>query len=207
MLQASAQLQKRISFIPPGVLSANDVSYPLNTTAEGIIVFHISLSASGEITNMNALTDVPPLTNVAELSLRSWRFSPASYGGKMESSQMLVSFVFRHALNRRNPPLFNPVFAPRVEEGYMPVAILSAAYADYPSSTIAAGATIVQVTIKADGMIGGVKAVRPLKGGFVPLAVKTAKNWQFESAMWNGTPVTSKTDIAFVFSSRATNPF
>lgn len=201
----SARQQK--GFNPAGVISASDVQYPLDTTADGVIVFNVSLDASGTITNINPLTDIPPLTNVAESSLQSWKFMPASSGGRTEPSQMLVAFVFRHAVKTWNPPSFNPVFAPKEQAGYIPPGIFSAKYAEYPSSTIAAGATVVQVNIKADGIISNVKVVRAMRGGFAPLAVKAARSWAFEPAMLNGTPVMSKVAIAFVFSSRALNPF
>ena len=201
----SAQQQKL--FVPAEVISASDVQYPLNTTAEGIIVFNVSLSASGMITDVNALTNIPPLTNVAQSALQSWKFMPASFGGATEASQLLVAFVFRHAVKIRNPPLFNRVYAPREQAGYMFPGVFTATYAEYPASTIAAGATVVQVTVKADGVISYVKVVRAMSGGFVPLAVKAAKSWDFEPAMFNGTPVVSKVAIAFVFSSRALNTF
>jgi hypothetical protein len=127
--------------------------------------------------------------------------------GMTEASWMLVAFVFRHAVKAWNPPVFDPVFASKEQAGYMPAGIFTATYADYPTSTIAAGVTVVEVTIKADGIISTVKVVREMSGGFVPLAVKAARQWEFEPAMLNGTPVVSKVAIAFVFSSRALNPF
>ena len=120
---------------------------------------------------------------------------------------MLVAFVFRHAVKEWNPPNFNPVFAPREQSGYMPPGIYSATYADYPASTIAASTTVVQLTVKSDGIISNVQAVRSVRGGFLSMAEKAAKSWQFEPAMLKGSPVTSKIAIAFVFSSRALNPF
>ncbi len=195
------------SFTPAGVSSASDVQYPLDTTADGIIVFSVSLNARGTITNINTLADTPPLTAVARSSLQSWKFSPASLRGTPEPSKMMVAFVFRHAVKIWNPPAFNPVFASTEQSGYMPPGIFSATYAEYPPSTVAAGATVVQVTVGADGAVGNVKIVRPMSGGFVPLAVRAARNWQFQPAVRNGTPVTSNVAIAFVFSSRVLNPF
>ena len=194
------------AFNPAGVLSASDVQFPLETTADGIVVFDVSLNARGEITNMNPLTDILPLTIVAKSSLQSWKFIPASREDTTIRSRMLVAFVFRHAVKMWNPPPFKPVIMPREAAGYTPPGINSATYAEYPSSTIAAGATVLQVTVNANGMIGNLRVVRRLRGGFVPLAVKAATQWKFEPAMLDGTPVISKIAIAFVFSSRALNP-
>ncbi len=202
---ASAQQQK--IFRSAGVVSASDVQYPLDTTADGIVVFEVSLNSGGAITNVTALTDIPPLTSVAQSSLQSWKFAPATSGGTPVASQMLVAFVFRHAVKEWNPPAFNAVFAPAEQSGYIPIGIFSAAYAEYPTSTVASGATVVQVTVRADGNVSNMKVVRAVGGGFAPLAERAAKNWQFQPANLNGSPATSKIAIAFVFSSRAQNPF
>jgi hypothetical protein len=194
-------------FQPAGVISAHAVKYPLDTTAEGIIVFAVSLNAAGEMSGCSALTDVPPLTNAAESSLRSWKFMPASFEGTPQSSRMLVAFAFRHAVKTRNPQPFVPVTSRGEGKGYSPVGITAATYADYPSSTIAAGAVVVEDTVEPDGSVGHERVIRGMDGGFVPLAVKAAREWQFEPAMLNGNPATSKIAIAFVFSSRALNPF
>jgi hypothetical protein len=189
------------------VISASDVQYPLDTTAEGIVVLDVLLSARGKIASINKLADIPPLTNAAESSLSAWRFMPATGEGAADASQFLVAFVFRHAIAGRNPPAFSPIFPPGQATGYIPPGIMSAAYAEYPSSTIAAGAIVVEETIRADGGIKNVRVVRGMSGGFAPLASKAASQWGFEPAMLNGSPVASKVAIAFVFSSRALNPF
>jgi len=49
--------------------------------------------------------------------------------------------------------------------------------------------------------------VREVAGGFAPLAMNAAKEWEFQSAMLDGKPVPSSVAIAFVFSSRSLNPF
>jgi len=203
--QSPVQDQKTFSF--PALISARNVQYPLDTTADGIVVFSVSLDASGAITNLSALTDIPPLTTVAQSSLQSWKFSPATAKGVAGPSRMLVAFVFRHAVKMGSVPEFQPVFAPMDPAGYTPPGISSAVYAKYPTSTVTAGATVVQVTVKADGTLGEMKVVRPMSGGFVTLALQAAKSWEIKPAMINGTSVTSKVAIAFVFSSRALNPF
>jgi hypothetical protein len=195
------------AFKAPAIVSAGDVQYPLNTMAAGIIVFNVSLSATGKITNVNALTDIPPLTATAQSALRSWKFAPASLAGVPEPSQMMVAVVFRHGVQAWSPPVFNPVFASKERAGFIPAGILAATYSDYPASTIAASTTVVQVTVKADGIIDNLSVVRGINGGFVPLAQDAAKQWQFQPAALDGTPVASKVAIAFVFSSRALDPF
>ena len=195
------------TFKAPEVASAADVVYPLQTTADGIVVFNVSVGRDGGILGTTTLSDIPPLTAAAQSSLQSWKFKPALLNGTRETSQMLVAFVFHHAIKEWNPPPFNPAFPSPERDGYVPAGIYSATYCDYPTSTVAAGATVVQVAVRPDNTLGDVQVVRPLSGGFVPLAVAAAKQWRFQSAVLNGTPVPSKVAIAYVFSSRAMNPF
>jgi len=69
------------------------------------------------------------------------------------------------------------------------------------------GAVVVQARVKPDGLTGEVSVVRKLSGGFGPLAIDAAKHWKFQPASREGKPVPSNVAIAFVFSSRALNPF
>lgn len=205
--QQSLADSPQMAFEPPEVTSAGDVQYPLQTTAEGIVVADVSLSASGEITGVNVVSDIPPLTDAAQASLRTWKFKPASRDGVNEASQMMVAFVFRHAVTMGSPPLFRAAFPAREENGYIAPGIFSVRYADYPAGTVAAGATVIQVEVDANSEAGKLDVVRGMEGGFVPMALKAASQWQFQAAVLDGTPVASKVAVAFVFSSRALNPF
>lgn len=201
----------RNPFGPAAVLSAADVQFPFQTTADATVVFSVSVSAGGAPGKISVLQDVPPFTAAAEESLKTWKFSPASFSGRPEDSEALVAFVFRHAVYVANPPLFTPIIPAResaeARRGFVPPGILSMAYAGYPASTIAAGAVVVQANVKAGGSTGGISIVRDLAGGFGPLAVDAAKHWKFQPASREGQPVPSKVAIAFVFSSRSLNPF
>ncbi len=188
------------------VISASDVEYPIHTTVEGIVILDVTVNVDGGMAGVETLSDVPPLTGAAQSSLRSWKFKPASLDGVPEVSQILIAFAFRHAVRMWSPPPFSAVFASKEQGGYMPAGIFVARYADYPASTIAAGATVVQATVQANGKTGDVSVVRAM-GGFTGSAVKAAKAWEFQPAVLDGSPVTSKVAIAFVFSSRAVNPF
>ena len=201
----------RDSYKPAKVVSAADAQFPFQTTADGVVVFSVSVGAGGGVRKISALNDVPPFTEAAEQSLRDWRFAPAAQNGRPEDSEMLVAFVFRHAVYVANEPPFTPVVPAResaeARRGFVPLGILSINYAGYPASTIAMGAVVVQASVKPDGSISAVNVIHDLEGGFGPLAIKAAKHWQFQAAMRDGRPLPSKVAIAFVFSSRALNPF
>jgi Gram-negative bacterial TonB protein C-terminal len=211
LARSQDQNDARDPFGPAAVLSAADVQFPFQTTADATVVFSVSVSAGGAPGKITVLQDVPPFTAAAEGSLKTWKFSPASFNSQPEDSEVLVAFVFRHAVYVANPPLFMPIIPAKEpaegSRGFVPAGILSMAYAAYPASTIAAGAVVVQANVKAGGSTGGISIVRDLAGGFGPLAVDAAKHWKFQPASRDGRPVPSKVAIAFVFSSRSLNPF
>lgn len=199
------------SYRPASAISAGDAQFPFQTAADGIVVFNVSLGPEGQIKKINVLQDIPPFTAAAEQSLRNWKFAAALQDGRPEDSEMLVSFVFRHAVYIADEPAFTPILPAKrpaeAREGFVPPGILSVSYAAYPASTIAMGAVVVQATVKADGSTGGVSVLRDLPGDFGKLAANAAKHWKFQPAMLDGKAVPSKVAIAFVFSSRALNPF
>lgn len=201
----------RNPYRPAAVLSAADVQFPFQTTADATVFFSVSVGAGGAPGKISVLQDVPPFTDAAEELLKNWKFSPASFTGQPEESEMLVAFVFRHAVYIANPPPFTPIVPAKesaeTRRGFVLPGILSIAYAGYPASTIASGAVVVQANVKANGSTGGISVVRDLAGGFGPLGVDAAKHWKFQAAMRDGRPVPSKVAIAFVFSSRSLNPF
>jgi len=207
-----AQQSAETNFLPAEVISAADVGYPLQSVADDIVVFDVALNDRGEITGATLLHSVPSLTEPAQESLRSWKFKPASLGDKPVSSDMIVAFAFRHAVKIWNPPPFVSIFpmsdsGADATSGFFPPGILSVAYSDYPASTIAMGATVLQLNVTSDGTPGDVQVVRDLGSNFAALTAKAARAWEFQPALFNGKPVASKVAIAFVFSSRALNPF
>ncbi len=210
-LPAPGQNGARDIYKPAQAVAAGDTPYPFQTSAEGIVVFDVSVGERGEVKKISALVDVPPFTAAAEQSLKSWKFAPATQNGRAEDSEMLVAFAFRHAVYLTNPPALNGVFPSKGSEGgrsdFIAPSILYATYAGYPASTIASGAVVVQASVKADGSTGDVTVLRDLPGGFAAMAIEAAKQWRFQSALRDGQGVPSKVAIAFVYSSRALNPF
>lgn len=209
--RAQDQNAARNPYKPAKVVSAADVQFPFLTAADGVVVFNVSLGVGGEVRKIAVVNDVPPFTEAAERSLHDWKFAAASQDGREEDSEMLVAFVFRHAVYIANEPPFTPIFPAKesgeTRRGFAPAGILSISYAGYPASTIAMGAVVVQANVGPNGSAGEVSVVRDIEGGFGTLAIKAAKHWEFQAALRDGQPVPSKVAIAFVFSSRSLNPF
>jgi outer membrane biosynthesis protein TonB len=209
--QTQAQSGAANAYKAASTVSAADVQFPFETPNDGIVVFNVSIGTEGQIRHIAVLQDAPPFTAAAEQSLRAWKFAPATENGDAENAEMLVAFVFRHSVYVANEPPFSPVLPAKEPAGqrqaFAPAGILSVSYAAYPASTIAMGAVIVQATVRSNGSAGGVSILRDLPGDFGKLAVGATKQWKFQAAMRDGRPVPSKVAIAFVFSSRALNPF
>jgi TonB family protein len=148
------------------------------------------------------------MLGAAKNSVRTWKFQPASEGGKPRASRLTVAFLYRPA-NYGNagavpPKDFAPVIPPaQSDDGsddYVPVGILSFAYADYPVNSVIWGSVVVQATVDA---AGDVKDVTLLHGmaNFDSFAKEALKKWRFRAATLHGKPVPSKIVIAFIFQS------
>ena len=66
------------SFKPAEVTSATDITYPIQSIANGVVVVDVSLDHKGAITGNSVVRDIPSLTSAATSSIQSWKFSPAS---------------------------------------------------------------------------------------------------------------------------------
>ncbi len=87
------------AFTSPDVSAVTEISYPVNTTATGIVSVLVSLDSSAGVQNVQVTRDTPPLTSAVQAAVRNWSFKPASLNGKPTAANLPVSVVF-------NP--FNP---------------------------------------------------------------------------------------------------
>jgi TonB family protein len=203
---SAAWASPQAAFKPPEVVSATDTIYPIQSVADGVVVFDLSLNESGEISGSQTLRDVASLTAPASSAVQSWKFKPASRGAMPQASSMTVAFVYRPPVSLWKPPDFSPA-APQPDSsaaGYVPPGILAVGYAQYPVNSVASGAVVVQVTVDEKGGIGRVKVVRPMPG-FTSFALAAVKKWRFQPALLGGLPVASNVAIAFVFAAPSGN--
>ena len=63
-------------FQPPGLASAGSIAYPTNVMTPGIVTLMVNLDNSGNVQNLDVLRDLPPLTSVASVAVKSWSFRP-----------------------------------------------------------------------------------------------------------------------------------
>jgi len=194
------------AYSPPEVTSAGDAYTSYNIVFDGLFVLDIGIGDDGSIQRIESLRNPGSMLGAAKTSVQSWKFQPASNGGKPRASRLTVAFVYRPAnyatFGAVPPKDFTPVIpsAPsdNGSEGYAPVGILSFAYPDYPINSVVWGSVVLQVTVDS---AGGVKDVGVLHGmvTFNRFAQEALKNWRFRAATLHGRPVTSKIVVAFIF--------
>ena len=194
-------------FLPPRVLSATDIPYPVNTTVPGIVTLLLRLDPAGKIQNVQVLRDVPPLSSAAQTAILSWTFAPATRSGQAVSARLSASVVFNPfnpggvAIEGLKIPL--PPTPPGPEDSdFNPPQITSGQFAIYPVNSIASGTVVLDVTIDKSG---GVRKVHVIRGvpSLTPQSIKAVKSCEFQAATYKNQPVASHMVVAFVFPSPA----
>jgi TonB family protein len=187
---------------PPDVLTATDISYPLNTTTTGMVSLSLSLDGGGSLQYMQVVEDTPPLTAAAQASVRSWTFRGARVNGAGIASNFPVSVVFNPynpgGTNLGTGKLTTPISPTGNGVDYVAPQILSASYALYPLDSVLTGTVVLSVSVAPDGHVGKVKIVR----GMQPLtaaAISSVKQWGFQPAIRGRHAVEGRICIAFVF--------
>jgi TonB family protein len=96
-------LSDELQFTPPQIASASFANYPPKTVSSGTVVLDVSVNEAGEAKKIRVVQGAPPLTSAAELAVKSWAFSPATFQGRAIPSHAVVAFVFQ---------INNPVASP-----------------------------------------------------------------------------------------------
>lgn len=81
-------------FEPAQVVSAADVSYPLQSIAVGTVVVELTLSDKGEVEDVRPIREIQSLTETAVESARKWKFKPALLNGQPTRSRTVVAVTF-----------------------------------------------------------------------------------------------------------------
>jgi hypothetical protein len=187
---------------PAEVISAPDITYPINTIADGVVVLDVSLDDTGATSGVNLVRDIPSLTSAATSSIPSWKFSPALLLGKPVPSVMRMAIVFRPRSYFAAGPAFTPVPSQGAQDPAHRIdalpGITSAVYPQYPVNAIVPGTVVIQVTVGKTGAIEHTKLVRDVPP-FSQFALNALNGWRFQAATLEVKPVPSTLAIAFVF--------
>jgi TonB family protein len=184
-------------FDPARVVSIAQTIYPDGGTVSGTVILEAMVGRSGRVGTIQVVQGLPKLTEAAERSVRQWKFEPARLDRRPVTTPVLVAFTFSLGL-----PCSGPVrrSARRREPSpYEPVRILAAAPAANPAPDVAFGTATLQVMIGTTGTLGKVEVI----DGIPPLAEeaeRSVRQWKFQPAKFEGTPLATPMVASFVFS-------
>lgn len=190
-------------YVPPDILSASNIPYPVDTLAVGAVSLLLNLDSNAQIQNMQILRDFPSLTSSVQDAVTTWTFRPAVLKGNPVPSEIPLTVIFN---------IFNPaggaasqslVLAPAQStipdaSQFTPPQITQASFANYPAASVAQGTVVLDVTV---GRTGQPKQIRVIND-VPPLtqqAVIAVKTWEFNAATIHGQPIAAQIVIAFVF--------
>ncbi len=199
---AATKAQNGGKFVPPKLVSAGEIAYPVNSNSPGIVTLQVNLDGNANIQNVQVVRDLPPLTSAAQTAVQGWSFAAGMLNGSGVASSIRVTVVF-NPFNPAGVGLPSPGLGPAAEVGsapYIPAQVASATYATYPSNTTAFGTVVLDVRV---GSGGDVKSVNVVHGvaALTGSAITAVKTWGFSPAKRNGKAVDSHTVVAFVFPS------
>jgi TonB family protein len=195
--------QKNPRFISPGVLSASDIQYPVNSMAAGAVSLLLRIDSSAKIEDVQILRDFPPLTNSVEKAVQTWTLTPAILNGQAVSSEVSVTVIF----NIFNPAggaayqslvLAPPTATPGRDSQYIPPQISMASFAKYPANSVSVGAVVLDVTVNKAGNVSKIAVIRGVPT-LTEQAIIAVKTWGFIAASIQGQPTAAQIVVAFVF--------
>jgi len=190
-------------FSPPDVNTANNINYPIDSVASGVVVVAVGLDGAGLIKKKDVLQDIPSLTAPVVMSIETWAFKPATLNGKGVDSTIVVSIVF-------NPSDFRlggaavPVIGKELKvlspdaTGFLPPKVIAASWAEYPLNSVAQCAVILDARVSSTGHVTDVVPVLRIPS-LATASIHAAKNWTFNPATFNGRPVAASAVVGYVF--------
>jgi Gram-negative bacterial TonB protein C-terminal len=189
-------------FVPPDIISAGDIPYPVNNVASGLVSVAVSLSAGGQVQSVQVVRDIPGLTALVTNAVNSWTFTPGKLDGNAVPATINVQVVFNPGApqnqNLQVPP--GALVTPPNPPGYLPPEMSAAVYAAYPPSSVAIGTVVLDLLIDK---YSEVKKATPIRS--VPLltsaAIAAAKSWTVNPATLNEKKLDATLVVAFAFRS------
>src|SRR5215471_11206589 len=201
MSGTAAKAQNGGKFVPPKLVSAGEIAYPVNSNSPGFVTLQVNLDGNANIQNIQVMRDVPPLTSAAQTAVQGWSFAAGSLNGSGVPSSIQVTAVF-NPFNPAGVGLPSSGLGPAADAGsapYIPARIASATYA---TSSTAFGTVVLDVRIGTGGDVKRVNVVRGV-AALTGSAITAVKTWGFSPAKRNGKAVDSRTVVAIVFPSPA----
>jgi TonB family protein len=201
-MQQAREGNSGLPFKSAEVISATDVSYPVQSIAVGTVLLEVIVGETGKVEDVRPVREIESLTEVATDSVRSWRFNPGLLEGKAVRSRTTVAVTFNPAaIPAANVPL--PPLSPNAHSNPenlqpQPVDVVAAAFPQYPVNSIASGTVVIRATIGETGTVKNTVVVRRVASLTSP-AMRVLTQWKFKPAEIDGHPLSSSIALAFVF--------
>ena len=79
---------------PPRPVTVTDPGYPVQSTAEGVVILQLQIDPAGRIQKTDVIQDVPSLTWTVTHTIAQWKFAPAMHRGAPVSGVAIVAISF-----------------------------------------------------------------------------------------------------------------
>jgi hypothetical protein len=194
------ELSGRDRFVPPSLIKASDIPYPVEVIASGLVTLSANLSVTGQPPTVQVLRDIPGLTSVASSIVTTWTYAPGKLDGNPTPSTINIEIVFNPSVTLNQNLQVQPVAPapPPFPAGYLPPEVAVASFASSPATSAGWGAVVLDVTIDKYGSVKKVDTIRDVPS-LTPEAIDTLKQWTINPAKFNGKAIESKLVVAFVF--------
>jgi len=136
------------------------------------------------------------------VAVKNWTFAPAEFDGKPQAANLSVDIVFNPwDASPQSIPLPPPSSPSQTGKSgrFVPPQVSAASYAAYPAGGTASGTLVLDVTVNRRGGVTQVSVARVRIASLTQAAEAAVRSWTFKPGTLDGTPITSRTIVAFVF--------
>ncbi len=190
-----------LSFTPAEVKETSEIFIPAPGQTNGTVVLNAVITEDGKPHSIEVRRGVEGLTSSAADAVKDWTFTPALLNGKPVTTRVVVA-VTLHPWGPGAGPVAFPHFVPQSEEAnqaeFQPPEVVLATFPLYPNFITIGGTVALQVELNEKGEVGEVSILKDLPPLTENSRAALAK-WRFRPATRNGTRVSSKIVLVFVF--------
>lgn len=199
---ATAPAQSAPEFVPPHLVAAWPIEYPIRSVAAGLVLLEVSVDDNGKVADVISRRDIPSLTAAAVLGVKKWEYKAAMRDGVPIWSRTTVAVMFNPTMPSSAvelAPATSEFQAPRHRYPPDPPNVLSVSPAVYPIAYTGIDLFVaLSVDVEPNGSADSLKVVHGLK----PLTETTedaVKKWQFQPARYEGRAIDAPMAVAFVY--------
>lgn len=199
---ATTQAPAPPEFVPPQLVAAWPIEYPVRSVAAGVVVLEVSVDDNGKVADAIARRDIPSLTAAAVSGVKKWEYKAALREGVPIWSRATVAVMFNPATASSAVelvPMASDFHAPRHKYPPEPPDVASVFPATYPIAYTGIDLFVaVSVDVGLDGSVAQMKLIH----GLDPLTKMTedaVKKWQFVPAHYDGKAIDAPMAVAFVY--------